>query len=61
MNKHGGFKKGGKVLSSPGFSVTGTRNGEFTSVRLYEEPPHACDDPSAIMQKLTRDQGFFFK
>jgi hypothetical protein len=60
MNR-GGFKRGGKVLSSPGFSVTGSRNGEFTAVRLYEEPPHASEDASKVVQKLSRDGSFFFK
>ena len=40
-----------KTLSSIGYAVTGVSQGEFMTVRLYDEPPHANLDPLAMEAK----------
>jgi hypothetical protein len=58
-NRGNSFVKRGKVMYSKAFGVVGITQGEFTTLRLYEEPPHG------LMVSKSKDnskkQGIYFK
>jgi len=59
-SRYGGPPRRGKVLSSPGFAVTGNDHGDLKSVRLYDEPPHGVM-LSKEKSRSSRDSALFFK